>query len=243
MKNRLDLEKKLKEVRNNRISSQQLMLKIQAVLKSQLSAQKPKKDSFNVVSDSKQNNFILEYLDADRIYSITDIEKVCTTYRLRFLNQIYFKADVPKEAVQQVKILEEQHTLKLEGLKIMAPAKLIRFKSMEDSFLFAPIGNNYYYLIHNWGNELNRLRKWAMWPMKRIANLIGTIIILSLFVTFIMPVYLIFDGISAQDYFIFFLFNFKWIAILALFYGIAFGKNFSINNWQTKFYKSYNVFL
>lgn len=239
MKNRLNLEKKLKETRNHRISSQQLMHEVQDVIQ----IQELEKDSIKDLSYSLHNNFIPEYLDPDQIFSIKDIKSICTTYRLRFLNATYFKTRIPRETLQKVENLEVQHNLKLDDLKIMAPAKLIRLKSTEDSFLFAPIGKDYYYLINNWGNELSSLRKWAMWPMKGIKNMIVTIILLSLMVTFVTPVYLLFDGITAQDYFLFFLFNFKWIAILTLFYGIAFGQNFSVNNWQTKFYKSYNVFL
>lgn len=239
MKNRLNLEKKLKEMRNHRILPSQLMREVQEVLETW----KSEEDKQENTSNSLQNNFILNSLDIDQIFSKTDIKKICTTYRLRFLNATYFKTKTPTKALQKIEALETQHHLKLEGLKIMAPAKLIRFKSSEDTFLFAPIGNNYYYLISHWGKELSRLRKWKMWPMKRVENMIGSIIILSLFVTLITPIYLINEGINAQDYFLFFLFNFKWIAIIALFYGIAFGQNFSINNWQTKFYKSYNVTL
>ena len=37
----------------------------------------------------------------------------------------------------------------------MAPSALFRLEKTDDPLLFVPLGNNYYYLVHKWGNDLH----------------------------------------------------------------------------------------
>ena len=64
---------------------------------------------------------------------------------------------------------------------IMAPSKLFKIKSPDDPILFIPIGNNYYYLIHKWGEEFNYLRKLLVLPFKNIDNLTIFSVLVSVF--------------------------------------------------------------
>ena len=54
----------------------------------------------------------------------------------------------------------------------MAPSVLFRLEKKDDPLLFVPLGNEYYYLIHKWGNDLHPFRKALMWPFKNIWNLL-----------------------------------------------------------------------
>ena len=99
------------------------------------------------------NNFEIGALETNRVYHIDDIKKICISYRLRFLNSQLFKADLPYEAIQNIKDLEKTHETSLSGFKIMAPSKLFKLANADDPLLFAPIENGYYYLIHKWGNR------------------------------------------------------------------------------------------
>ena len=60
---------------------------------------------------------------------------------------------------------------------------MFRLKNYDDPLLFINLGNDYFYLIHKWGNDLSPFRKLLMWPFKNILNLIVFMIILSLFLT------------------------------------------------------------
>jgi len=104
-------------------------------------------------SDEEQiNAFDLDLLDSNRIFHESQIKKICIDYRLRFLDSRFFKGKYPQAAVDEIKFLENKHHISLEGFKIIAPSKMFVLYKTDDPLLFAPIGNDYFYLIHKWGN-------------------------------------------------------------------------------------------
>ena len=121
---------------------------------------KPEKSSLR-----KYNHFDFEQLETKRIFHRDTIKKTCIDYRLRFLDLHYFKGDVPVEAIESIQALEQAHNTELQNMKIIAPSKLFKLKNADDPLLFVPIGNEYYYLIHKWGNDLHPLRLLLMWPL------------------------------------------------------------------------------
>ena len=133
------------------------------------------------------NNFDLNKLSKSKIYHIDHIKKVSIDYRLRFLDIKYFKNKLPIEALKQIKKLEKEHKTKLSEFKIMAPSVLFRLEKKDDPLLFVPLGNEYYYLIHKWGNDLHPFRKALMWPFKNIWNLLLAVLALSWVFTELTP--------------------------------------------------------
>jgi hypothetical protein len=184
------------------------------------------------------NTLDFDKLDTSRIYHINQIEKICVNYRLRFLESNLFKGDLPSEASQEVKRLNQEHNIELEGFKIMAPSKLFKLKNADDPLLMAPIGNGYYYFIHKWGNDLHPLRRLMVWPVKTLENFMCTMFVASLIVTGLFPKQIFFDETSGIEYFMLFIFTFKWLLGIALYYGFAKGKNFNESIWQSKFYNA-----
>ena len=89
------------------------------------------------------NSFDFDRLDTSRIFHISAIKQVATTYRLRFLPLKYFKPELPDLAKDALLELEDQHGIELEGLQIMAPSKLFKLEDKDDPILFAPMGNGY----------------------------------------------------------------------------------------------------
>ena len=99
------------------------------------------------------------------------------------------------------------------------------------------MGNDYYYLIHKWGNDLHPFRKLLMWPYKTFKNLVFTIIVISILLTAITPMQAFTKGdVGNQEYLLMFLFMFKAIGGAVLFYGFAKGKNFNTAIWDSKYY-------
>ncbi|MBS3739287.1 hypothetical protein [Mesohalobacter halotolerans] len=189
-------------------------------------------------SDDSVNNFVFDNLDSNRIYHISQIEQVCVNYRLRFLNSNLFKGDLPQEAIQEIKRLNTEHDTELKGFKIMAPSKLFKLENADDPVLMAPMGNNYYYFIHKWGNDLHPLRRFLVWPVKTLENFIFSMFIISLVTTALVPKGIFIDEQSGTEFFLLFIFMFKWLLGMALYYGFAKGKNFNTAIWQSKYYNA-----
>ena len=119
----------------------------------------------------------------------------------------------------------------------MAPAKLLKLENADDPLLFAPMGNDYFYLIHKWGTDLHPLRKWLMWPYKNFENLIFTVFVLSILLTAMTPMQVFTKGeVTNTEYLMMFLFMFKAVGGIVLFYGFAKGKNFNEAIWDSKYY-------
>lgn len=182
------------------------------------------------------NEFDIDKINSDAIFHISHIEKVCVTYRLRFLDTKYFKGDYPEEAISAISAIEKEHNTTLSGFKIIAPSKLFVLKEADDPLLFAPIGNGYYHLIHKWGNDLSFFRKFKYWPIKNEYNFLIFSVIISIIGTWFS--YSIFSKEPNPAYaVILFMFHFKSIIAVAIFYGVASGKNFNKYIWKSIYNK------
>ena len=182
------------------------------------------------------NQFDFDRLETNRIFHLDTIKKICIEYRLRFLDLAFFKGDIPVEATEKVQALEQEHNTELRHLKIVAPSKLFKLKNSDDPLLFVPMGNQYYYLIHKWGNDLHPLRRLMMWPFKNIITSIVSILLLSLMLTSFMPLTLFSAEPNWSDFLLIFLFMFKSIAAIVIYYSFAAGKNFSRAIWDSTYY-------
>ena len=187
-------------------------------------------------SKHKYNQFDFELLETKRIFHRDTIKKICIDYRLRFLDLDFFKGDVPVEAIDSIQELEQAHNTEIQNMKIVAPSKLFKLKNADDPLLFVPIGNQYYYLIHKWGNDLHPLRRLLVWPFKNIITSILSILLLSLVLTSCMPLTLFRAEPSWSDFLLIFLFMFKSIAAVVIYYAFAAGKNFSRAIWDSTYY-------
>ncbi len=229
---------KILQNRNKRISEQHLLEEVQEIFEREQSKDDLILKNIAESIETESNSLKFDFLETSKIYHLSDIEKICIDYRLRFLSSSYFKADLPYEAISKIKHLEKIHETKLEGFKIMAPAKLFKLKNADDPLLFAPIGNQYYYLIHSWGKDLHPFRKLMMWPFKNLENFILLLLVVSFFLTALVPEGMFSQKQTTTEFFVIFLFMFKWIAGLAIYFGFKKGKNFSEAIWRSKFYNA-----
>lgn len=184
------------------------------------------------------NLFEFDLLDTSRIYHLDHIRKICIDYRLRFLDLAYFKPELPEDAQQAISALEETHLTRLEGMKIIAPSRLFKLEDKDDPLLFVPMGNNYYYLVHKWGNDLHPMRKLLVWPFKSLPNLTLVVLLFSYLLTLLVPEGLFSKSSSTSEVWIIFFFMFKSLAAVTLFYGFALGKNFNPAIWNSKYFNA-----
>ena len=113
-------------------------------------------------------DYKLDKINSDRIFHISDIKKICIDYRLRFLDFELFKGKVPDEAYKNLKSFYSYHKEIKREIKMMAPSSLFQLENYDDPLMFASLGNDYFYLIHKWGNDLSFFRKVMMWPFKSL---------------------------------------------------------------------------
>jgi hypothetical protein len=204
----------------------------------------PKTDLHSELIKSKRISKIkidLDYnpdkIDSNRLFHVDQIRKICIDYRLRFLDFNFFKGGVPDEAYTKLKEFELNHPDLDFNIKMMAPTKLFQLENYDDPLMFVSLGNNYYYLIHKWGNDMSYFRKMFMWPFKNIYNILVYITIISLFFTTFVPDGIFFYKNNPEiQFFVVFLFMFKSLAAIFIYFGFAMGKNFNENIWNSKFY-------
>ena len=185
-------------------------------------------------SSTIANDFDFDLLETENIFHIDQIKTIAINYRLRFLDSHLFKNEIPEEAISKIRVLEKNHQTTLQGFKIIAPSKTFQLENYDDPLLFAPIGNNYYYLIHKWGNDLSRYRELKVLPFKNLMNFVIFCGIISFLITYLTPL----DSLSKEvplAPFILFLFMFKAIIASFSYYFFLSGKNFNSEIWNRKF--------
>jgi hypothetical protein len=233
-----NIEDLLKKGRTRRISDSSIIEEVKGIFSENAKEREIIVQKLGEKSREAENLFKIDLLEANRIFHLQDIQKMCVTYRLRFLDSRFFKGVIPEEAVSNIRKLENEHQTTLNGFKIMAPAKLLKLENADDPLLFSPIGNDYYYLIHKWGTDLHPFRKVLMWPFKNFENLVFLVFILSILLTMAIPIGLFTKTPAMQEYFMLFLFVFKGMAGMVLFYGFSKGKNFNTAIWDSKYYNA-----
>ncbi len=238
MLHRTNIQHQLNRAREKALSEEQLLREVYAILVKDQQTEDRISKNVKGGTNSSRNQFDLELLETGRIYHIDQIKEICINYRLRFLDTKYFKSEIPREAISEIKKLEKDHQIELRGFKIIAPSKLFKLEDKDDPLLFAPIGNQYYYLIHQWGNDLHPLRKLFAWPFKNIVNLTMLVVLLSYLVTLMVPQGLFSKSGSTAEFWIIFFFMFKSIASVVIFYGFALGKNFNPAIWNSKYFNA-----
>lgn len=234
-----NIEQKLSSIKKKRILAEDIDLKQVYSILSNLDNELDRIENNVIIGNGVANNkFNIDLLNSDKIYHTKEIKQICIDYRLRFLDTKYFKGTIPVEGLSKIKALEKEHNTEIKGFKIIAPSKLFKLEDKDDPLLFAPIGNGYYYLIHQWGNDLHPFRKLLMWPFKNMANLIILVLLISFLVTLMIPNGLFSKSSTNAQFWILYFFMFKCIASVVIFYGFALGKNFSPAIWNSKYYNS-----
>lgn len=235
---RTNIEIQLQKVRDRRTAERNILAQVKEIFEQEIRVDEEIQERLRQGSGDHINTFNFDLLESGKIYHLSDIERICIDYRLRFLDSSYFKAEIPIEAISEIKRLERQHQTSLKGFKIIAPSKLLKLDNADDPLLFAPMGNDFFYLIHKWGNDLHPLRKLLMWPFKCMENFVLFLLACSFLLALMVPDGLFSPKQTTTQFFIIFFFVFKWIAGLSIFYGVKLGKNFNSAIWQSRYYNA-----
>lgn len=231
-----NLEEKLLQIKRKSAIEDTIISEVKQILNSDFETEAKIEEKLFSSSTEIENHFNFDLLETRNIYHISQIKKICTDYRLRFLDSKYFKGEIPQTAISKIKHLERIHKQSIKGFKMMAPSRLFKLEDKDDPLLFAPIGNGYYYLIHKWGNDLHPLRKLLVWPFRGMVNLTLTALVVSYFATFLIPNGLFSKANSSAQFLVLFLFMFKTIGAIVIYYAFAKGKNFNASIWNSKYF-------
>lgn len=235
---RTNIEEQLGKTLKNAADSQKILDEVFHILEEDKQRTERIYDSLSGGKTTVINHFDFDLLDTKKIYHLSQIKTICIEYRLRFLDSKYFKGEIPGEAISKIKQLEKAHGIEIKGFKIIAPSKLFKLADKNDPLLFVPIGNDYFYLIHKWGNDLHPFRRALMWPFKNIINLTLLVLAASYLVTLLVPNGLFSKSSSNAEFWIIYFFMFKSIAAVVIFYGFALGKNFNTAIWNSKYFNA-----
>ena len=230
---KVNLFEELLSERNKELSSDEL----KSIVKNIWSNHDSKKDQVRLSLDKKNNDkynqLKFDKMESKNIFHKDTIKKICVRYRLRFLDSNLFKGEYPKNITRIITDLESKHDTSLSNFKIMAPSKLFKIKSPDDPILFVPIGNDYFYLVHKWGKEFNKLRKLMVLPFKNIDNLTIFSILVSIF--FALVGKLVMPSLTSSEVFILFLFLVKGFIFIFFYMFFLTRRNFSESNWNSKY--------
>jgi hypothetical protein len=182
---------------------------------------------------------LLKQYDADRLFSSEEIKRICSRYRLRFLDSSYFKNEFPYDVLAEINRFEKDNDLHVEKFKLIAPPHLFKLEDRckKDPLLFAQVGENSFYLIHQWGHDLAWYREWLVWPLKNVYTTAYFMLGLALLLTCITPTdFIIRNETNTEQIFYyriaFFAHTLIFLMGFTLFLGMTFRKNFSEQEWD-----------
>lgn len=233
---RENLLNELISIKSRSFNEKAILNSVQNILEENESHRNVIKETLEFKSSTISNDFKFDLLKTEHIFHVDHIRELCVNYRLRFLDSCLFKPDIPEEAISKIRALEKEHQVQLSGFKIMAPSKLFYLKNYDDPILFAPIGNGYFYMIHKWGNDISFTRKWLVKPFKNMVSFGWLLLFLSVLLTAIIPDNVLGNKYNSVFHLVSFLFIFKSLAGISLYYCFWQGKNFNENIWNREYY-------
>ena len=230
---KVNLFEELLKERSKQISTNELISLLKNIWVKEDSKKERITQSLKDVNNGSFNQLKFDEMETKNIFHKDTIKNICVKYRLRFLDSNLFKGDYPKNITKIISDIEKKHDTKLINFMIMAPSKLFKIKSPDDPILFVPIGNDYYYLIHKWGEEFNYLRKLLVLPFKNIDNLTIFSVLVSVFFAFLGKLFI--PSLTLSEVFILFLFLVKGFIFIFFYTFFLTRKNFSESIWNSKY--------
>lgn len=235
--NKVNLEKELISERKKFKTEMAILEDVKAIFAENEIERELIKQTLQEKSSTKTNQLKFDLLETDKIFHLEQIKKICIDYRFRFLDSSIFKNEIPEEAISKIRDIEKKHDTKLEGFKIIAPSKAFHLLNYDDPLLFVPIGNNYYYLIHQWGTEINPWRKLMVLPFKNLGTFTVTAVVLSVLLAMLVPENNLSKSVPMASLIVF-LFAFKSIFAVFAYYFFMMGKNFNEEIWKREYYNN-----
>lgn len=181
-------------------------------------------------------------LNEERIFTTSQIRKICVDYRLRFLDSKHFRDEIPYKAISKIKQLEKDTGVLPTKFKIVAPATLFELIDRDkDPLLFWDIGNGKYYLVHKWGKDINAFRKFLVYPFRTFKSITVTIFTVNFVIAMAIPTEMIDSGSTFWSSFplrmVFFFYILIATCAMTTLVMFAKVKNLNDMDWDNKYFK------
>ena len=195
-------------------------------------------------SDCTLNINQLNKLDPNFIFDVQEIKNLAIKYRLRLLPSKYFNNEIPREAIFKLKHISRKNNLRIENYMILAPSKAFDLEDENaDPLLFIPLSISKYYLVHQWGNDLNWYNKLCTLPLRNFASIVISVGIFAAILAIITPTWIILNSAEIDmgywGYHRFAWFIFAYILIASMTTLICFSQSIYPSDYQWN-KKTYN---
>ncbi|MBK8707798.1 MAG: hypothetical protein IPN30_04810 [Flavobacteriales bacterium] len=180
-------------------------------------------------------------LDPDRVFDLDSIKALCIRYRLRFLPGKLYKGSIHNQAVHAIRRLERKAETPLSGFLFMAPSTQFKLCDSEvDPLLFVPLGDDRFYLVHKWGNDLDRARAILNWPFRSAIHLATMVVLVGIVLAMLVPTSLISmdpqAGFWGAHRIIMMFWTVMVCASFTVFGWFAFFGQFSTEAWNSRYF-------
>ena len=180
-------------------------------------------------------------INPERVYHRDSIKAICIRYRLRFLPGGLFKGPIPDQAVYALRGLERKAEAPITSFMLMAPAKRFKLCDSEvDPLLFVPLGNDRYYLVHKWGNDLSPLRSFVNLPFRTPTHLAVMVVLVAAFISSMVPTEILTNDPAASYWgaqrILFLFWSSMVCAAFTVFSWFAFFGQFSAEAWNSRYF-------
>ncbi len=125
-----------------------------------------------------------------KVFHISQIESICKKYHLRFLPTAFYKGNIDKDLPFKINQFEIAYNVrcKSQDMYIIAPASSFKLQEKpKDPLLFYKINDEYFYLVHKWGNDLSVFRRALPFLSMTIVNLLLLYLLLAFILFNFMP--------------------------------------------------------
>lgn len=120
---------------------------------------------------SEQKFFETKNFNSQKVFHISQIQSTCEKYYLRFLPANHYSGTIDSELTTKISNFQIAHNrvCNVNNSFIMAPKKSFKLEEKpKDPLFFYRINDEYYYLIHKWGNDLSIFRRLLSFLSKKI---------------------------------------------------------------------------
>lgn len=118
----------------------------------------------------------------ERVFHVSQIKGICNKYYLRFLPTKYYKGSVDVNLPERITNFEVAYGTKCnkDNMFIVAPVSSFKLEERpKDPLLFYRINDEYYYLIHKWGNDLS--------IFNRVKSFLSNVYLSTFIISFVFP--------------------------------------------------------
>jgi hypothetical protein len=123
-----------------------------------------------------------EKYNQEKVFHISQIESICKKYYLKFLEADRYEGTIDDQLPTKISNFEAAYGDQCDSRNtfIAAPVRSFRLEEKpKDPLMFYRINDEYYYLIHKWGNDLSVFR--------RILSILSNSVWSFILIAFIFP--------------------------------------------------------